>query len=131
MHLFFQIPSLQLLIFCVEDWQFIDNLDRVILFFFCNIIKNNHLCIFFILLHLISSSLHGTSPLVPHTYVSIESIDCILSSSFTLNAILLTSSVNTFCFSPLNLCCDFYEFFMIFSETFHIDFSCWFILFSN
>ena len=34
----------------------------------------------------------------------IESIDCILLSSFELNAILLISSVKTLCLSLFNLC---------------------------
>ena len=37
-------------------------------------------------------------------FASIESIDAILLSSLHLNAIFLTSSVSTFCFSLLNLC---------------------------
>ena len=45
--------------------------------------------------------------LVPYAYVSIEHIDCILLSWFTLNATLLTSSVNTLCFLLLYPCCDF------------------------
>ena len=43
--------------------------------------------------------------LVPYAYVSIESIDCILLSSFELKAILLTSLVKTLSLSLLNLCC--------------------------
>ena len=44
---------------------------------------------------------------VPFAYVSIEKIDYILLSSLALNAILLVSSVKTFYFLLLNLCCDF------------------------
>ena len=44
---------------------------------------------------------------VPYSYVSVGSINCILLSLLALTAILLTSSVNTLCFSPLNLYCDF------------------------
>ena len=95
---------------------------------FCNIFKVNHLfeC-FMIFLHLISSFSHTRSLLVPFAYVSIELIDCILLSSLALN-VMLTSSVNTVCFSLLYLYCDFniiyclYKFFMISSKTVHIGF---------
>ena len=40
-------------------------------------------------------------------YLSVESIDCILLLLLALDAILLNSSVNTLCFSLLNLCCHF------------------------
>ena len=40
-------------------------------------------------------------------HVSIKSIDCILLSSSELKAILLITSVQTICFSFLNLCCVF------------------------
>ena len=43
----------------------------------------------------------------PYPCSSIELIDCIPLSLLALNAILLTSSVNTLYFSLLNLCCDF------------------------
>ena len=92
--------------------------------FFVNIVL--YLC-FIILLHLIYSFLHTGSLLVPYAYVSTESIPCRLLSSLTLHAILLTSSVNTLCFSVLNLCCVFsissllfYEFFIIFLMSFDI-----------
>ena len=49
-------------------------------------------------------SLHTKSLLLPYTYVSIEFIKL---SSLAFNRILLTYSVNTSCFSLLNLCCDF------------------------
>ena len=76
--------------------------------FFCNIIKVNHfLYRFIILLHLISSFSLTRSLLFSYAYISIESIDCILLSSFELKAILLISSVKTLCFSLLNLCCVF------------------------
>ena len=45
--------------------------------------------------------------LVPYTYASIESIDCILLSSFELKGIMSVSSVKTLCLSLLNLCCVF------------------------
>ena len=53
--------------------------------FFCNIIKVNHfLCRFIILLYLISSFLLTRPWLVLYAYVSFESIDCILLSTFEL-----------------------------------------------
>ena len=91
--------------------------------FFYNIIKINFLYCFIILLHLISSFLHTRSSLFLYVYVSIESISCILLSSFELEAILSISSVKSLCFSLLNLCCVFsislffYEFCMIFFKT--------------
>ena len=54
-----------------------------------------------------SSFLHTRSLLVPCVYVSIESIDYILLLLLALETILLTSSVNTLCFSLLNICCYF------------------------
>ena len=70
------------------------------------------------MLHLISSVLHLRSLLVPCANVSIESIDCILSSSLQLKAAFSISSVKSFYLSILNLCCVFnisllffYEFF--------------------
>ena len=47
------------------------------------------------------------SLVIPYAYVFKESIDCILWSLLALNAILLTSSVNTLYLSFLNFCCDF------------------------
>ena len=48
--------------------------------------------------------LYTSSWLIQYAYVSIEPIDCNLLSSLAVNAILLTSSVNTICFSLLSLC---------------------------
>ena len=77
-------------------------------FFFCNIIKvSPFLYRSIILLHLVSSLLLTKPSLVPYAYTSIESIDCILLSSFELKAILLISSVETLCLSLLNFCCIF------------------------
>ena len=45
--------------------------------------------------------------LVPYAYVSVESTDCFLSSSFELKVILLISSVKSSWLSLLNLCCVF------------------------
>ena len=109
MNLFFLIQSLQLLIFYMDDQEFVANLDCVLLcFLFYSIIKVSHfLYHFIVLLHLTSSLSLIISLLAPCAYVSIESIDCILSLSFELKAILLISSVKTLCLSLLNLCCIF------------------------
>ena len=105
MNSFFQILSLQLLIFCNDDLESVANLDYLFYVFFLNIIKVNHfLQRFFILLGLISSFSLTRSLIVLYTYVSIKSIDCILLSLVELKAILLISSVQKFCFSLLNLC---------------------------
>ena len=74
--------------------------------FFCNVIKvNNFLYCFISLLHLISSYSLTRSLLVPYAYVSIETIDCILLSSFELKTILLISSAKTLWLSLLNYFC--------------------------
>ena len=76
--------------------------------FFYKIIKvNTVLYRFIILLHIISYFLLIRPLIVSYTYVSIESIDCILLSLFELKAILLISSVRTLCLSLLKLCCIF------------------------
>ena len=64
-------------------------------------------------MHLVFSFLHRRSVLITCAYVSIESIDYILLSSFELKAILLISSVKTLCLSLLNLCCVFHIIFYI------------------
>ena len=83
--------------------------------------------------------LHTRSFLVPYTYVSIESIDCILLSSFELKATLLISSVKTLWLRLLSICCDsnisllflwiLYDFLEDYLH--QICFSKWFILFSS
>ena len=104
--MFFQIQSLELLIFCMDDQKFVVNLNCGLSCFFCNIIKVNHfLYRFIILLHLISSFSFTRSFLVLYVYVSIESVDSILLSPFEFKAILLISSVKTLYLSLLNLCC--------------------------
>ena len=105
MNLFFQIQSLPLLIFCMNNQEFLANLEYV----FCvYIIKINHLLYsVIILLHLISFFSLIRSLLVLYAYVSIKSIDWILLSSFGPKAILLISSVKTFSLSFLNVCCVF------------------------
>ena len=59
---------------------------------------------FLILIHLISFFARTKFLFVPYEYVSIESIDCIISSLFELKVILLISSLKTLHFSLLNLC---------------------------
>ena len=104
MNLFFQIQSLQLLVFCMDDQEFVGNLFSYV--FFCDIVKLNlssyH---FIILLHLISSFSLTRFLVVPCAYASIVSIDCILLLSFELKAILLISSVKSLRVSLLNFCC--------------------------
>ena len=108
MNLFFQIKSLQLLIFCTHDQEFVANYNMLFYVFFCNIIKFNHfLYCFIILLDLISSFSFTIFLFDPYAYVSIESNNCILLSSFELNGILLISSVKTLCLSLSNLSCIF------------------------
>ena len=108
---------------------------------FCKIIKFNHFLYRFItLLHLISSFSLTRSLLVPYVYVFIESIDCILLSSFKAKEILLMFSVKAICLSLLNSCCVFkidilslMSFFMIFLtlSMLTLCFCRWFILFSS
>ena len=76
MNLVLQIHSLQLLIFCMDDLEFMANLDYVFYVFFCSIITANcFLYRFIILLDLISSFSLTRTLLVPYALVSIESID--------------------------------------------------------
>ena len=108
--------------------------------FFYNIIKVNYfLYCFIIFLHLISSFSCTTSSLVAYGCVSIESIDCILLSSFKLKAIVLISSVKALCLS-LSLCCVFNIDLLFFMNSLRfflrlsmliLFFSKWFILFSS
>ena len=62
---------------------------------------------FMISLHLIYSLLHAKFLFISYGYVSIESIDYILLSSFELEAILLIYSVKILYFSLLSICCVF------------------------
>ena len=100
--------------------------------FFYNIIKFNHFLYRFIIFLYLSSSFSLTRPLLaPYAYVSIELNDCILLSSFALNAILLISSGKTLHLSLLNLFCVFHNdllFLMIFLSVFK-DYLCWFYFF--
>ena len=103
------MQSLLLLISYMDDQKFVANLDYV--FFMFSFVTSSKLIIFLyrfiILLHLISSFSLTRSLLVLYAYVSVESIDCILLSSFELNSVLLISSVKTLCLCFLNLSCVF------------------------
>ena len=58
-------------------------------------------------MRLIFSFFRIRSLLIPRAYVSIQSIDCILLSSFELKAVLLISLLKTLWLSLLNHCCVF------------------------
>ena len=58
-------------------------------------------------LHLIYSLLDAKFLFISYAYVSIESTDYILLSSFEIEAILLIYSVNIYYFSLLSICCVF------------------------
>ena len=118
--------------------------------FFCNMIivlyvfVLSHCIVPFNIFFLINRFL-----LVPYAYVPNESIDYILLSSLALDAILLTSSVNTSCFSLLFsiftscysiLCCNFNTNLLLFMNPLWyflklfmsvLFFSIWFISFSS
>ena len=98
---------------------------------------------FITLLHLMSSFLLIRSLLVWYAYISIESIDCILSSSFELKAILLISTVKKLWLLLLLLIFVvfliliqlflriLYDLLYLWSSTSIVFFSRWNILFSN
>ena len=107
--------------------------------FFCNIIKVKTFLYYFLYYYiLISFFLHTRFLFIPYSYVSIESIDCILLPSFELKAILLISFVKKSFLSLLNPCCVFMLviiFMNSFSSSLRLSmsilfFSKWFILFS-
>ena len=102
---FFQIQSM----ICMDDQEFVANSNYALWYLFLQWDQSStFLYCFIIMLFLISSFLHTRSLLILYVYVSIESTDCILLSSLALNAILLTFSVNTLCFSLPDLCCYFF-----------------------
>ena len=135
----FQIQILQWSTFCIDDHEFVANLNYG---FFCNIIIVNRICcivLLFCYIYVLLSYILEICLILMHMFL-LNCFDCILLSLLALSAILLTSSVNKLCFSLLNLCSDFninfwlfYEFFMILSKTVHnnFNFSSWFILFSS
>ena len=75
-----------LIINILYGWSWISGQSRLfsVVFFFYNIKVNHFLYHFIILLHLISSLSLTKSLLFPYTYVSIESIDWLVLSSFEL-----------------------------------------------
>ena len=90
---------------------------------------------FIILFRLISSFLQTRSLLVSCAYVSIESIDCILLSSFELKAILLIFKQKHYAFPLLNLCCAYNISLLFIMNSLRLStsilfFSQWLILFS-
>ena len=113
----FYFLSLRLLIFCMNDQDFVANLDYDHLCFFCNIVIVNHFSYCFIILR---NRISFFCVLFLHLFFIhiflLNLLLCVLLSLLGLNAILLTSSVNTLCFSLLNLC------FRIFCETFCTNF---------
>ena len=136
MELFFHTQRLQLLIFCIDNQEFVANLDYVCFVFFCNIIiiVNHFLYCFIILLHLVSSFLQTESLLVPCAYVPIESINCILSSSLALNAFQEIHYVHINVSINININLLFFINSLLFSlrlSTSTLLFFCWCNLFSS
>ena len=99
MLLFFLSRSPELLIFNMDDQEFLAILDYVLL---CLLLQYN-LCWTFLYCHIILACLIFSF----FGYVFIKSINCILLSSFELKAILLITSVKSLCPSVINLCCSF------------------------
>ena len=73
MKLFFQIQRLQLLIFCMDNQEFVTNLAYVFFYVFFTTF-NQFLYYFIILLHIISSFSLTRSLIVPYAYVSNKSL---------------------------------------------------------
>ena len=112
MNLFFQIQSLQLLIFCIDDQEFVANLDYILLFVFS--ITSSKLIIFcIVLLYFITLHYSLLWHLLNlcfcsfHIYICFYQIDSFLLLSFELKVIWSMSSVKILCLSLLNLCCVF------------------------
>ena len=94
----FMMQSLQWLILCMDNQELEDNFDDHFYVLFYSIIKVKHFFYWFIILiHLIFLILCIFSLLIPY-----KNWFCFL-SFLTINAILLTSSVNTICFLFLSL----------------------------
>ena len=110
MHLFFRIQNLQLLIFNKDDQEVLANFGYVFYVFYCNIIKIKHLCI--ILSRLIFSFTYIVSLLLPYAYVPVESIYCILLSSFESNFVnFFIKNIMSFTFKSLFCLRKFINFF--------------------
>ena len=86
----------------MDDQKVVTNFYYALLSILLSILFNYYLYCFIVILHVISSFSLARSLLVPYAYVSIESTDCILLSSFELKAILLISSAKILCLSLLN-----------------------------
>ena len=121
-----------ILIVGMDEQESEANLDYIFYVFFCNIIIVNYfLYSFIILMHLISP-FNVLFLYSFHIYGSVKLFDCILLSLLALNAVLLTSSLNIFCFFLLNLC-FYFNINLLFSYTFFVilPFSRWFMSFSS
>ena len=136
MNLFFKIQTLQLLIFCKDDREFVANLDYVLLIFLCNIIKFNHFCIVSLYCYIQSLLFHLLQLCLLHMYIFLLSQLIIFFYHhlkwkqsyyfYYYYYFYITSSVKTLSFSLLNLCCVFniYLFFFMNSLFFFIVFFC-------
>ena len=101
MHLFLLIQNLLLVIFYINDLEYMAALDYALCYFHFYNLKTNHL-------YLLSTSvLHAFPTLAPYGYDVFQSNAFRLLSSLLLPAILLISSVYTYCASFLNVCCNF------------------------
>ena len=110
-HLFFQILSLLLLIFCMNDLEYMASFYHV-LFYFNVVIKIDHL-------YLLSISLsHILKAFVPYGHVATLSNVCNLLSSLLFSAVLITSSVYTLWSSLLNLSSDFNMVLLLYNKSF-------------
>ena len=95
-----------LLLFSLNDQEFLSTFDCVFYIFFRSIINFNlfyTICLI-IFMNLSFSFLVIMFALVTYIYISIELTDCDFMSSSKLNAILLDSSESTIYFSLLNFC---------------------------
>ena len=105
MHLFSLIQSLLLLIFYMDDVEYIAFWVIFVLFSF--VLSSKFVDEIFFNIVFGNSVLHTFPAFVSYGYDVIRSNVSILLSSLLFSAILLTLSVNTLCVSLLNLCCDF------------------------
>ena len=90
----------------MQNQEFVAKLSWILFFyvFICNIIKVKFFVSFYciVIFNLFFFTYYNFARSI--AYASIESIDCILLSSFELKAILLISPVKTLCLSFLNCC---------------------------
>ena len=104
MHLFSLIQSLLLLIFCIDDLEYMAAFDYVLTYFH---LHNRQNWSFIFTYQLCFASLPTFPTLIPKGYDVILSKVCNILSSLLLSAVLLISSVCTLCTPFSNLCCDF------------------------